>query len=375
MKNSKYTRPPLRWAGGNQRILSRLLPHIEGSGRLIEPFVGAGSVFTAAGERDIIINDANADLIEFYQCLKRDVNGYIEAAAIFFTEAHKSVEAYVANRDRFNKSESGVERAALLLYLNKFGFNGLYRVNKRNSFNVPYGHPKKLPEFPRLQLLEMAAKLQKVQIQHGDFTAAIALASAGDVVYCDPPYADASVAKRSFTAYTSDSFSWQQQQQLVDVSHAAVARGATVVISNHDNEVTRALYKGAEIHSFDVRRSVAADGEARTAARELIAVFRPSAVSRSTACQSIPTKDAVEANIPGSNSNSNAAAGTEYFDIFELSEVLGISVAKLRALGREEGWRLPPPANFGSNIGIVRWRAHEVSQWMVETGFSANGEH
>jgi DNA adenine methylase len=375
MKNSKYPRPPLKWTGGKQRILTTLLPHISGPGRLIEPFVGAGAVFMAAGERDILINDANSSLIEFYLCLKEDVKGFLEAAERLFSESNRNAEAYAKNRDRFNNGATGVERAALFLYLNKFGFNGLYRVNKRGAFNVPYGHPATLPGFPRQQLLDMSAKLQKVQILQGEFIVAMALAAPGDVVYCDPPYLDTATTKSSFTAYTAAAFGPQQHRELVEAAHAAVARGATVVISNHDNEVTRALYKGAEIHSFDVRRSVAANGEARTAARELIAVFRPSAVSRSTAGQSIPAKDAVEANIPGSNSNSNAAASTEYFDIFELSEVLGISVAKLRALGREEGWRLPPPANFGSNIGIVRWRAHEVSQWMVETGFSANGGH
>jgi DNA adenine methylase len=366
MKNSKYPKPPLKWAGGKQRILSTLLPHIAGSGRLIEPFVGAGSVFMASGARDTVINDANADLIAFYRCLQRDVFGLIEAAEPMFSSAHMTAEAYLDNRLRFNAGGTEVERAALLLYLNRFGFNGLYRVNKQGKLNVPYGHPKSLPSFPHQALLDMATRLQGVQIICGDFKLPMALATAGDVVYCDPPYIDASSTKASFTAYTASSFGQAQQLELVKEARAAVARGATVVISNHDGEVARQLYQDAEIHSFDVRRSIAANGEARMPARELIAIFKPSASQFATSHQPATAPHSTY-NIEAVASDVGKAADIKYVDVFKLSEMLNMPPTKTLAITKSAPWQLPPTAHFGKGFDILRWREHEVQRWMIET--------
>jgi len=365
MKNSKHPKPPLKWAGGKQRILSTLLPHIAAPGRLIEPFVGAGSVFMASGARDTVINDANADLIGFYRCLQRDVAGFIEVAEPLFSPAHMTAEAYLYNRVRFNAGGTEVERAALLLYLNKFGFNGLYRVNKKGKLNIPYGHPKSLPAFPRQALLDMAARLQGVQIMCGDFKLPMALATAGDVVYCDPPYVASSSAKESFTAYTANSFGHAQQLELVQATHAAVARGATVVISNHDSDIARQLYTGAEIHTFDVRRSIAADGDARQAAKELIAIFRPNASEFATYQE--PTTAPDDAYNIEAMPDVGAVTDIGYLDVFELAEMLYMTPTKALALTKSAPWQLPPPAHFGKGFDILRWREHEVQRWVIET--------
>lgn len=366
MKNSKYPRPPLKWTGGKQRILTTLLPHISAPGRLIEPFVGAGAVFMAAGERDILINDANSSLIEFYLCLKADVKGFLEVAERLFCESNRNAEAYARNRDLFNNGSTGVERAALFLYLNKFGFNGLYRVNKRGAFNVPYGHHAMLPGFPRQQLLDMSAKLQRVEILQGEFMAAMALAASGDVVYCDPPYLDTATTKSSFTAYTAAAFGPQQHRELVAAAHAAVARGATVVISNHDSEVSRNLYVGAEIHSFEVRRSVAANGGARIAVRELIAVFRPSAsLVPLVGSSNRELEQHVAAENTITETKNDTGEVMAYLDIFELAMLLDFSLIKIRRLLNETPWLLPSPASFGS-LNILRWRLHEVERWAIE---------
>jgi DNA adenine methylase len=371
MKNSKHPKPALKWVGGKQRVLSTLLPYIDGTQRLIEPFVGAGSVFLAAGEREVVINDANADLIEFYRCLQQDVTALIEIAEPLFSASEMSPDSYGKNRNRFNSGARGFERAALLLYLNKFGFNGLYRVNKNGGFNVPYGHPKVMPGFPRQQLIDMAARLQNVEIMCGDFTAAIALATDGDVVYCDPPYVDTSGTPGSFTSYTAARFGMEQQQQLVTAAHAAAARGATVIISNHDSEVARQLYVGAEIHSFDVRRSISAKGDSRTDAQELIAVFRPPAspiLSRSDGA-SEPERVAVVASTRICNSGTLAARPT-YLDAFELADMLGMPSTKLLSTVKSAPWQLPAPVHFGSSLAILRWRESDVRLWMFETGFN-----
>jgi DNA adenine methylase len=323
----------------------------------------------ASGVRNTVINDANADLIGFYRCLQRDVAGLIEVAEPMFSSAHMTPEAYLHNRARFNAGGTEVERAALLLYLNKFGFNGLYRVNRQGKLNVPYGHPKSLPSFPRQALLDMATRLQGVEIMCGDFKLPMALATAGDVVYCDPPYVDTSLTRKSFTAYTASSFGQAQQLELVEQARAAVARGATVVVSNHDSEVARKLYQDAEIHSFEVRRSIAANGEARLPARELIAVFRPHLPQFVISLQPSTTPGEPD-DSDLDNSSSGTETDTRYLDVYELARLLGTSSTKLIGLTRSYPWRLPPAANFGNGFDILRWREHEVRHWMTETGFT-----
>ncbi|MYM26232.1 Dam family site-specific DNA-(adenine-N6)-methyltransferase [Duganella sp. FT135W] len=274
MKNPKIT-PPLRWVGGKQRLLPALLPLLTGTGRLIEPFVGAGSVFLNASQRDIVINDLNRDLVAMYEMLRDAPSDYIDGARTLFTDSMHSQHAYLDARCKFNGSTDLRERAVLFLYLNKFNFNGLFRMNRSGEYNVPYGHPKTLPAFPDAQLQAMAERLKSATILHGDFRVPMAMAATGDVVYCDPPYADATPGARSFVGYTSTGFTINDQIDLVTLARDACARGATVVLSNHDTNWVRDLYAGMELHSVDVRRSIAANATRRTQAGELIAVLRP----------------------------------------------------------------------------------------------------
>lgn len=274
MKNPKIT-PPLRWAGGKQRLLPALLPHIPHTGRLIEPFVGAGSVFLNAGQRDIVINDLNRDLVSMYKMLRDAPGDYIEDARALFADSMHSQQAYLEARRKFNSSTDVRERAVLFLYLNKFNFNGLFRMNRSGEYNVPYGHPKTLPTFPEEQLLAMAERLNSATILHGDFRVPMAMAAAGDIVYCDPPYADATSGTRSFVGYTSAGFTTNDQIDLAKMANDACARGATVILSNHDTSWVRDLYAEMELHCVDVHRTIAANAARRTQAGELIAVLRP----------------------------------------------------------------------------------------------------
>jgi len=267
-------RPPLKWAGGKQRLLPTLLPHLPREGRLIEPFVGAGSVFMNAGDRPLYINDLNQDLVAMYEILRDRPAEYIQRAQSLFTEGMLSPSAYLAARSAFNAATDTMERASLLLYLNRFGFNGLYRVNRRGEYNVPYGHLKKLPSLPLDRLVTMSAKLQDATITNFDFREVMRIAESGDVVYCDPPYASPASNSMSFTGYTAGGFTHADQAELAVLAHEAATRGATVIISNHDTPEMRDLYRGMEIHSVEVRRSVAASADRRGTANELIAVLR-----------------------------------------------------------------------------------------------------
>jgi len=263
------SKPFLKWTGGKQRLLTQLLPLLPSRNRLIEPFVGAGSVFLAAEYDSYIINDGNPDLVAMWTALQARPREYISRAAEPFCEANRSKHAYASIRLQFNEQTDSFERAVLLPYLNRFGFNGLWRVNSKGRFNVPYGQPKVVPIFPWDSMEAAARKLERCLVLNGGFRGAIELAGEGDVVYCDPPYVDD--AAPSFTQYTATGFGMDEQREVVRACESAVQRGATVLISNHDTPTTRALYAGWRIHEVSVRRSVSAAVSARGTARELVA--------------------------------------------------------------------------------------------------------
>jgi DNA adenine methylase len=195
---------------------------------------------------------------------------YTERAASFFTEAHRSKEAYLHVRGEFNGLTDRFERAVRLPYLNKFGFNGLFRVNRSGIFNTPYGAPTTVPKFPLEQIEAASRKLARCSVLNGGFAAAMELARAGDVVYCDPPYLDSS-AGASFTGYTAEAFGLSQHEDLLECATRAVQRGAHVMISNHDTPETRRLYQGWDITSLSVGRSISAAASYRKHVAELVA--------------------------------------------------------------------------------------------------------
>jgi DNA adenine methylase len=266
--------PFLKWSGGKQRLLKQLLSLLPMGNRLIEPFVGAGSIFLGTTYDRYILNDANPDLVAVWQALKVQPGQFMERAAALFRHENHSASAYLRIRTLFNEEARPFERAVLLPYLSKFGFNGLYRVNRSGVFNVPYGFPKKMPSFPWQQMKAASRKLRDATVLSGDFLGAMAMARVGDVVYCDPPYL-ASDHGSSFTAYTAAGFTEHDHIQLVNAALLAVEKGATVVISNHDTPATRKLYAGWNLNSLEVRRSIAAKGSARENAKELVALLQP----------------------------------------------------------------------------------------------------
>lgn len=264
------SQPFLRWVGGKSRLLPTLLPLIPSGKRLIEPFVGAGSVFLASDFPEYVINDANPDLAAVWVALKSRPGEFMERASQFFATQLHSEEAYLRVRAEFNAEVDRFERAVRLPYLNKFGFNGIYRVNRGGLFNVPYGHPKTLPNFPWSAMEAAAEKLSLCTVLGGGFGAAIDLAGPNDVVYCDPPYLDSDEGK-SFTGYTGHAFGIAEHEALVAVGLRAVERGATVLISNHDTLQTRRLYAGWDLDAVEVFRSVSAASGSRGVAKEVVA--------------------------------------------------------------------------------------------------------
>jgi DNA adenine methylase len=244
---------------------------------LIEPFVGSGAVALNLGFDSALLGDTNADLISLFQIVGRAPQRFITACAREFAPATNSATAYAQRRAEFNATRDPFRRAVLFVYLNRHGYNGLCRYNRRGHFNVPFGRHAR-PYFPRAELRHFARTLQTEKFVRADFRGLIAQAGEGDFIYCDPPYAPPAGRARSFTAYAAVSFSAQDQRDLADAARAAAQRGACVVISNHDSPFTRALYQDAtEIRRVTMPRAISRRADRRKPARELLAIYAPHA--------------------------------------------------------------------------------------------------
>lgn len=265
--------PILKWPGGKTRLLPTLRKLLPAGNRLIEPFLGGASVFLGTDFPSYLLLDTHVDLIGMYKQIVQRPERIIELARPLFSEYAANEAIYSDVRDAFNRAAPADVRAAYFLYLNKFGFNGLSRYSAKGNFNVPWGRAAQAPTLPEESIRAFSERArEKAVIVHGDFTDAFKLAVPGDVIYCDPPYVDLDDAP-SFTKYTAEGFPRERQQELADLARAAAARGIPVVISNHLTGETRALYRGAECHEVEVRRTLAAQALSRRSVAEGVFIF------------------------------------------------------------------------------------------------------
>ncbi len=285
-------RPILKWVGGKGQLLDRLQPlfppHFN---RYIEPFAGAGAVFfrlynlglIGANPRlravPAILNDFNAELVLVYQVVRDHPEELIDELARH--QAHATdpdYYYYLRNRDReadFGQCPAHV-RAARTIFLNKTGYNGLYRVNRRGYFNVPFGRYERPTVLDRDALKAAHQALQCVDLMCSDFAQPLRLARKGDFVYVDPPYQPLT-STANFTAYTSRGFGWSEQDRLAKWLVRAARRGCHVLINNADTREVRQLYETAfgqhgitiRMESFETARSVNRDPRARGGGLEL----------------------------------------------------------------------------------------------------------
>ncbi|AXQ14400.1 MULTISPECIES: Dam family site-specific DNA-(adenine-N6)-methyltransferase [Shewanella] len=268
----KKQRAFLKWAGGKFKLVDALTQHLPKGERLVEPFVGAGSVFLNTDYPSYLLCDINRDLIDLYSIIQTRPEAYIGAAAELFVPRMNDKEQYYLVREKFNRSRDPFERAVYFLYLNRHGFNGLCRYNRKGSFNVPFGSYKK-PYFPEKEIRGFAAKAQNAEFRCIGYEQAFALAKSGDVIYCDPPYAPLSTTA-SFTTYVGAGFSLDDQALLARHSrHTAIERGIPVLISNHDIPLTRELYHGSRMEAIQVQRNISQKGSTRTKVNELMALY------------------------------------------------------------------------------------------------------
>lgn len=269
-------KPFLKWAGNKFRVLPDLLPHIGNPKKYIEPFGGSMAVALNVSAGEYVLNDINSDLINLYGHVT-DVNDdtfFKHCQELFYKGNNR--EAYDEIRDLFNRSTDSLERSCMFVYLNRHCFNGLTRYNSIGGFNVPFGKMKN-PKCPVNEMMQF--KMYFLQKKHRFMSTSFedpALyqnIKSGDVIYFDPPYVPASDTAY-FTDYAKEGFSYDQQVQLAELAESLDNRGAKVIISNHDTEVSRQLYKNAEINSIEVARYIAANGTSRKKVNELIAVYQ-----------------------------------------------------------------------------------------------------
>lgn len=269
-------RPILKWPGGKFRLLDAILPELAGAKRLVEPFVGSGVVFMNLDCPSYLLCDLNADLIGFFRALADRGEAFVDECRKLFEGKGNDRDVYFRRRDRFNRLPEGdPERAALFLYFNRHGYNGLIRYNARGEFNVPFGRYRK-PYFPEAEMAAFLEKTRrgKVEFAVADFRDTFRKRRRGDVVYCDPPYIPWS-ATANFTGYAGNSFGPAEQADLADWAARALDKCVRVVVSNHDTDEARRLYAGAaKIVEASVRRFISCNGEKRDLVNELLAVYQ-----------------------------------------------------------------------------------------------------
>ena len=269
----KKNRAFLKWAGGKYPLLDDIKRHLPQGECLVEPFVGAGSVFLNTDFSRYILADINSDLISLYNIVKSRTDEYVQASRELFVPETNQSEVYYQFRTEFNASQDPFRRAVLFLYLNRFGYNGLCRYNLRGEFNVPFGRYKK-PYFPEAELYHFAEKAQNAEFHCLSYEECMERADINSVVYCDPPYAPLS-ATANFTAYHTNSFSPKEQAHLAEMAEKLVSKQIPVLISNHDTPDTREWYRAAKHFQVKVRRSISSNGGTRKKVNELLALYKP----------------------------------------------------------------------------------------------------
>ena len=268
-------KPFVKWAGGKRQILDKLKEHLpEEYNTYYEPFVGGGALLFELEPQNAVINDFNDELINVYKVLCDEVKFNKMIKLLNKHEAKHSEEYYyeIRNKDRNKRSFKKLAehtRAARTIYLNKACFNGLYRVNSKGEFNVPFGKKDKVNTYEgsNLNLLNYYLSSNNFQILNGDFEKAVETAQKGDFIYFDPPY-DSDTS--TFTSYTEIGFGKDEQIRLAKVFKDLSNRGCHVMLSNHNTKLINELYSEFNIHVIEAKRNINSNGQKRGSVEEVI---------------------------------------------------------------------------------------------------------
>ncbi len=267
--------PVLKWAGGKTQLIEAIRANMPMSyNNYYEPFVGSAAVLFNISPEKAFVNDINGQLINLYNQLKCAGESII-ACVTEMDRLPCTKELYYAIRDKYNskiaEKEFDVECAALMIWINKHCFNGLYRVNSKGLFNVPYNNKiggKSIDE-RNIRAISEYLRQSEITITCLDFEKACDGVMAGDFVYFDSPYVPESLTA-NFTDYTIDGFSLADHERLSCLFQRLDGIGAKVMLSNNDVPLVHSLYKGYRIQSLDVKRMINRDANKRTGKEVLI---------------------------------------------------------------------------------------------------------
>lgn len=259
--------PFLKWAGGKSQLLPKLVPFVPQTfGTYIEPFTGGAAMYFAIRPPIAILGDLNAELVNAFQVVRDQVEELIAALEHHFYDR----DHYYEVRGLDPSTLSAVDQAARTIFLNKTGYNGLYRVNRQGRFNVPFGRFKTPPRLCDPENLRLASKLLKgADIQTRNYLETLAMAVKDDFVYLDPPYQPVS-SSANFTRYTKEGFRESDQEQLAEEFIRLDKLGARVMLSNSESDVIRRLYRDFRIDSVPVTRLINSDSTKRVGIYELV---------------------------------------------------------------------------------------------------------
>ena len=249
--------PFLKWAGGKRQLISQMYKYfLKNFNKYIEPFIGGGAVLFYLKPKFSIIIDINKDLINCYKVIKNNVKELIELLKNHKNEKNYYYKIRALDRDdeKFTKL-SNIEKASRIIYLNRCCYNGLYRVNSKGQFNVPFGKYRSPNFCDKENLLAVNKALQNVKIIHGSFELCLDYAEKDDFVYFDPPYYPISKTS-SFTSYTKENFGKNSQKRLYNVFENLNERGCKLMLSNSYNEYIKSLYENYRIVTLDARRAI-----------------------------------------------------------------------------------------------------------------------
>lgn len=253
----------LKWAGGKTRYASTLAALAPAEfGTYWEPFMGSAAVFFELAPESAVLSDANEELVICFQQVARDPEGVMR----LLDSMTNSREYFERVRARDTRTMTPLERAARVVYLNKTAFRGLWRVNRRGQYNVPYGAYDR-PYYNRATLLGAAAALARprVSIRHGDYGEALQRAEPGDWVYLDPPYVPLG-GYSDFKRYTSSQFHDDDHTRLGRLMRDASDRGVRILLTNADKPEVRELYEGFAMATLATRRDINLKAGSRSSA-------------------------------------------------------------------------------------------------------------
>nr|WP_288698188.1 DNA adenine methylase [uncultured Allisonella sp.] len=271
----KKISPAIKWAGGKTQLLNIITENLPDSyNNYYEPFIGGGAVLLSVKPEKTLINDINEQLINLYIQIRDSVDDVLNKINNL-DSVPCTKEFYYSIREQYNQKilsgEKDAQAAALMIWLNKHCFNGLYRVNSKGLFNVPFNNRVKGKSVDESNIRAISDYLNqaKVNITCMDFEEACTTVSAGDFVYFDSPYVPESETAY-FTDYAKGGFSLEDHKRLSKLFKCLDEKGAKIMLSNNDVPLVRELYEGYKIQSFAVKRMINRNANKRTGKEVLI---------------------------------------------------------------------------------------------------------